>query len=184
MRFATGFFLGGVYPLAMHVISGWYRERRGVVIGALTLGSGSPHLLRAALEADWQIVMAGARVLTLIGAAVMLWTVRDGPWSSAPAEVRPTEFWAGVSGRAPMLALGGYLGHMWELYAMWAWLLVFLALVYTDVGDVFGLEVGSLMAFGVFALGAVSAVVAGALAERHGRRSRASRWWRVARRRW
>ena len=173
-RFLTGVFLGGVYPPAMHVISGWYRSGRGlalgVVIGALTLGSGSPHLLRALLEGRWQLTMLLASALAVLGGVAMWLAVEDGPFHSAPRRVRLADFWRGVSARGPLLALGGYLGHMWELYAMWAWLPVFLAEVYDGRElPLIGLAAGGVASFAVFALGAASCVVAGALAERYGR---------------
>ena len=173
-RFATGFFLGGVYPPALHVISGWYRSGRGfaigVVVGALTLGSGSPHLLRALLAEEWQLAMLGASALAILGGAIMLRFVEDGPYITPPTVIRLGDFWRGVSARAPMLALGGYLGHMWELYAMWAWLPVFLGEVYGDRSlPLVSVEAASFAAFGVFLLGAISCVVAGVYAERFGR---------------
>jgi MFS family permease len=173
-RFLTGVFLGGVYPPAMHVVSGWYRSGRGlalgVVIGALTLGSGSPHLMRALLEGEWRLTMLAAGALAATGGLAMWWAVEDGPYHSTPPQVRLAHFWRGISGRAPLLALSGYLGHMWELYAMWAWLPVFLAEVYEGRElPLVGLAAGSVAAFGVFALGAASCVVAGAFAERYGR---------------
>lgn len=113
-RFATGCFLGGVYPPAMHVIAGRYREGHGfvlgVIVGALTLGSGSPHLLRAALTGEWRLTLLGASALAAAGGACMWWLVRDGPFHAPPARVRPREFWRSVSARGPLLTLDARLG--------------------------------------------------------------------------
>ncbi|HJM75788.1 MAG TPA: MFS transporter [Dehalococcoidia bacterium] len=103
-RFATGVFLGGVYPPAIHVVSGWYCSGRGlalgVVIGALTLGSRSRHLLRVLLEGQWELTMLLASALAALVGLAMWLAVEDGPFHSTPQQVRLVRFWRGVSARA------------------------------------------------------------------------------------
>ena len=96
-RTLTGVFLGGVYPPALHIVSGWYATGRGfaigVVVGALTLGSGSPHLLGALLQGEWRLAMAAASALAVAGAATMWWAVGDGPHHIAAPRVQLAQFW-------------------------------------------------------------------------------------------
>jgi len=170
LRFATGALLAGVYPSGIKVMAGWFQTGRGTalgaLVGALTIGSAMPHLIRG-VGVDWQGVILVASILTVIAAAAMTFRVDDGPF-----EVPVSPFsWAHVTGvlhnRGFRLSTIGYLGHMWELYAMWTWTAVWLAASATEGG--YGTGWVSTATFFVIAAGGVGSYGAGILADRTGR---------------
>ena len=174
VRFGTGAFLAGVYPPAMKILSGWFQQGRGialgVMIGALTLGSGSPHLLSSIFVDNWQASIIGSSALSAVGGLLLVLTVTDGPYDSKGARFNPRYLFTVFTDRGLRLTLLGYLGHMWELYAMWAWIGLYLGAVYGTrplIGD--SLELASVIAFGVFLAGAPGSVIAGLGSERYGR---------------
>ncbi len=130
-RFATGFFLAGVYPPAMKMAATWFRDGRGLaigtVVGALTVGKAAPYLMRAWVPAGIAPVVLSVSAGALLAAAFVFAGYRDGPYAF---ERRPFS-WKLVGTvlrhREWRLATGGYLGHMWELYAFWTWIPAFLA---------------------------------------------------------
>ena len=175
LRALSGAGIAAVYPVAMKVVAGWFRGGRGlavgVLIGAITLGSAAPHLLRAAgavAGLDWRMVVLAATVPCLLGAAVAWLGVREGPLTTPAARLSLRMARTALAERSVQLANLGYLGHMWELYAMWTWVPAFIAASLAVSGDV-DAEGASGVAFLVVAAGAIGCVAAGALADRMGR---------------
>jgi len=173
LRFATGFFLAGVYPTGLKIMATWFRRDRGralgIMVGALTLGSALPHLitgLGAALP--WRVAVAATSALTLLGGAVAALAVRDGPFPFPRARFDPAEAGRVLRQRGVRLACIGYFGHMWELYAMWTWFLVFLAESFARAGAG-SRAAASLGTFAVIGIGAIGCWIGGILGDCWGR---------------
>jgi MFS family permease len=171
-RFLTGMFLAGVYPVGMKVMTTWTQKDRGlgmgVLVGALTLGNAAPHLINAlGGVGNWKTVMWGASALAASGALLAWLSVREGPYKSASPRFNWRYSGAVFRERALAMVNLGYLGHMWELYAMLAWLPVFLAASLSVSG--MGPARASLASFVAISMGCLGSLLAGQLADQLGR---------------
>jgi MFS family permease len=170
LRFLTGVALAGVYPSGLKVMSGWFTRKRGmalgVLVGALTVGSATPHLIRG-IGFDWRGVVLAASAMAGVAAVIMTLAVEDGPHETNPERFSWSQVGRVVSNRGVRLSTYGYLGHMWELYAMWTWTAAFLA----ASSEAAGVSYGSVpvVTFFVVAIGGFGAWLAGRWADRFGR---------------
>ncbi|MBW7882508.1 MAG: MFS transporter [Caldilineaceae bacterium] len=149
LRFATGFFLAGVYPPAFKLMSTWFRADRGLALGilagAIVVGNGMPHLVNGLGGLDWRVVIYVTSALTLTGGLITEFAIKQGPYPFPTATFNPREAGLVLANRGVRLATLGYVGHMWELFAMYAWFSVFFA----DALRVLGLPVGPALGIAV-----------------------------------
>jgi MFS family permease len=173
LRMATGFFLAGVYPPALKSMATWFRAGRGtglgILVGALTLGSAAPHLINGLGGVDWRVVVGATTALTVIGGVIAEAAGSEGPWPFPSATFDPRQARRAFAGPGVRLASLGYFGHMWELYAMWAWFLAFFATVLEAHRAARPLEGAAFATFAVIAAGGVGCWVGGILGDRWGR---------------
>ena len=164
-RFITGFFLAGIYPVGMKIASDYYNRGLGTslgyLVGALVVGTAFPHLLNAeGLGISWKMVLCGTSFLAVSG-GVLMWLLPDGPYQKRMQRLDFTAFFKVFRDRDFRAAAFGYFGHMWELYAFWAFVPLILA-AYINRHPGITLSV-SLWCFIIIGIGGVACVAGGYL---------------------
>ncbi len=172
-RVVTGALLAGVYPVGMKIAVGWGEADRGflvgALVGALTLGSASPHLIALAGGSDWRLTVAIASAAS-IAAGLLGLMISLGPHHSIAARFNPKVITTAWTNRRVRLAYAGYLGHMWELYAMWAWVAAATAVSYGATWPRSDAEwFSKLTAFIAIGAGGLACAYAGKVADRIGK---------------
>jgi MFS family permease len=181
LRFATGAFLAGVYPVGIKLMASWSGPAGralaiGALIGALTLGSALPHLIGGLWRLDWRAVLAASAAIAFAGAIMAGALIRPGPQVPLAGRAnRPRYALAMFADGGPRLVSLAYFGHMWELYALWTWLPAFLSASSTAPAGLPAAAVSGIDAFLVIGVaGLAGCLIGGWAADRAGRAATAA----------
>jgi MFS family permease len=170
-RFLTGFFLAGIYPVGMKIAAGWYQQGLGraigYLVGALVLGTAAPYLLKAVGQTPWWPgVVLSTSALAVCGGIVMYVLVPDGPYLAKGASFDPGALKLIFRSKNFRASAFGYFGHMWELYAFWAFVPLMLT---THIGSATTVNINiALWAFLIIGAGSIGCAVGGVLSGRFG----------------
>jgi len=170
LRFMTGFFLAGIYPVGMKIAADWYEKglgrALGYLLGALVLGTAFPHLLRnREFQLPWRSVLYFTSLFAVVGGFLMILFVGNGPFRKSSGRFQWNAIGEIFRSRPWRQAAFGYFGHMWELYTFWGFVPIILALYSTQNKVEFNIPV---LSFLVIASGTLSCVVGGNLSQRYG----------------
>ena len=171
LRFTTGFFLAGIYPVGMKIAADYYNKglgkSLGFLVGALVLGTAFPHLAKDLTEAfPWKSVLIFISTLALIGGLLILTMIPDGPYRKPGSQVKTSSFFNVFRNRKFRSAAFGYFGHMWELYAFWAFVpLILKTYSIKHPETTFNIP---LLSFTIIGIGGLACVLSGYLAQNYG----------------
>lgn len=170
LRFATGFFIAGIYPVGMKIAADWFEKglgkALGFLLGALVLGTAFPHLLKnRSFELPWKSVLYCTSLFALAGGLLMLFFVGDGPYRKKSGGFMWNAFKEIFGSKKWRRAAFGYFGHMWELYAFWGFVPLILELYTKKSGISLNIP---LLSFLIIAVGAIGCIVGGFISQRTG----------------
>lgn len=169
-RFITGFFLAGIYPVGMKIAAGWYEKGLGnaigFLVGALVLGTAFPHLLKSIGSSfEWKSILLFISVLALSGGLLMLFLVPDGPYLLRSSKFNAKAIYHIFKIKELRSAAFGYFGHMWELYAFWAFIPFFLS----EYSIVYSINMNtSFWSFLIIAAGSIGCIAGGIISVNRG----------------
>ena len=171
LRFMTGFFLAGIYPVGMKIASDYYEKglgkSLGFLVGALVLGTAYPHLAKEITEAfPWKSVLIITSCHAAIGGIMMAMLVPDGPYRKPGNKLNTSAFFDVFKNRKFRSAAFGYFGHMWELYAFWTFVPIILKTYMTIHPEV--TYNTPLLSFIIIGIGGLACVLGGYLAQAAG----------------
>lgn len=169
-RFLTGFFLAGIYPVGMKIASGWYKEglgqAMGFLVGALVLGTAFPHLVKGIGETlHWNSVIISVSALCVLGGLLMFVLVPDGPYLFKGTKFNYRAIYLIIRSKDLRASAFGYFGHMWELYTMWAFIPVLLAVYSKLHGTAINIPIWS---FIIIACGGLGCFLGGIISKNKG----------------